>query len=86
MPKGKDRNYVSFWFWFLAPLVMMIPCVGIIMVFVWAFSGENESRKNFYKAMLAWWAIIIVVYAVLALAGATVVFHDQILHQSPAKK
>jgi hypothetical protein len=29
-------------------------CIGLIMIFVWALTGDNESRKNYYRALLAW--------------------------------
>jgi hypothetical protein len=34
--------------------VTAIPVIGVIMVFVWALTGENQSRKNYYRAILAW--------------------------------
>lgn len=43
--------------WVLA-LVMMIPCVNVIMMFVWAFSStEKKSKSNFFKAYLIFFAI-----------------------------
>ena len=52
-----ERNYVSFWFWFFALFVIAIPCIGPVMIIVWALAGENESRKNYFKAVLAWIAV-----------------------------
>lgn len=63
--------------WVLALVLMMVPCVNIIMMFVWAFSGsEKKSKSNFFKAYLIFFAIGmglmflfwigIVVFAVLA--------------------
>lgn len=66
---AKDKNYVSFWFWMLAMLVMALPCVGMIMIVVWAFAGENESRKNYFRALLAWFAIATVAWAVIMILG-----------------
>lgn len=62
-----DRNYVSFWFWFLAIFVTAIPCVGLIMIFVWAFVGENESRKNYFRALIVWGLIMLALWVVVAL-------------------
>lgn len=45
--------------------VTAIPVIGLIMVLVWAISGENESRKNYFRAILAW--ILILVAACVAL-------------------
>ena len=69
MQNDSDRNYVSVGFWMLAILVMAIPCVGWIMMFVWAFSGDNESRKNYFKAMLIWMLLIIGLVVALSMVG-----------------
>jgi hypothetical protein len=69
MAKGKDKNYVSFWFWMLALFVMTLPCVGTIMVLVWAFTGENESRKNFFRAAIAWFLLFTGFWTVVVMTG-----------------
>lgn len=47
--------------WLISLLVMMIPCVNIIMMFVWAFSSkEKKSKSNFFKAYLIFFAIMMV--------------------------
>lgn len=44
--------------WVLAMVLMMIPCVNIIMMFVWAFSNtEKKSKSNFFKAYLIFFGI-----------------------------
>ncbi len=44
--------------WVLALVMMMIPCVNVIMMFVWAFSStEKKSKSNFFKAYLIFFAI-----------------------------
>jgi len=46
--------------WLLAMLVMIIPVVGIIMIFVWAFSGgTNPSKKTYFQALLLWYLICV---------------------------
>lgn len=46
--------------WMLAMLLMMIPCVNIVMMFVFAFSKtEKKSKSNFFKASLIWFAIML---------------------------
>lgn len=51
--------------------VTAIPLIGLIMVFVWAFSGDNESRKNYYRAILMWVLVITLVTVGLIMAGGT---------------
>lgn len=47
--------------WLLVMLIMTIPCVNIIMMFVWAFSDTpgKKSRANYFKAQLLWVLICI---------------------------
>lgn len=50
--------------WVLTTFLMMIPCVGIIMTFVWAFGDTKNtkpSKSNYAKAMLIWYAVSIVI-------------------------
>ena len=63
MAKGRDKNFVSIWFWLLSMLVMAIPLVNIIMTLIWAFTGDNEARKNYFKA------VIVIVFLMVGLMG-----------------
>ena len=52
--------------WLITMLTMLIPCVNIIMAFVWAFSSkEKKSKSNYFKAWLIFMAIVIVLYIIL---------------------
>ena len=54
--------------WILTFLITSIPIVGFIMLFVWAFgSNTNESKSNWAKAALIWFAILIGIYILFAL-------------------
>lgn len=58
--------------WVLALVLMMIPCVNIIMMFVFAFSKtEKKSKSNFFKAYLIYFAIV---FALTLLFGMAIVF------------
>ncbi len=61
--------------WFLTMLIMCIPCVGLVMLFVWAFgSSTKKSKSNWAKAQLIWMAIGIVISIIFyAVAGAALV-------------
>ena len=49
--------------WIIALLVMCVPCVNVVMMFVWAFgSSTKKSKSNFFKAALIMYAIFIVLY------------------------
>lgn len=57
--------------WLITLIVLAIPCVNVIMYFVWAFGNGNENRKNFCRAGLIVMAIGIVLSLVLyAVVGA----------------
>lgn len=63
---------VTFGEWMITMLVMMIPCVNIVMMFVWAFGNGKKSKSNYFKAALVW-ALIGIVISILFMVifGAT---------------
>jgi hypothetical protein len=69
MYNDNDRNYVSIAAWMGMMLVTAIPVVGQIMVIVWAFAGENESRKNYFRAILVFFVLFIGLFVLLAMLG-----------------
>ena len=66
--------------WIILFLISMVPCVNIIMLFVWAFgSNTKTSKKNYCRASLIITAVILVIYfIVIAIAGASLmtIFND----------
>jgi hypothetical protein len=67
---NNDRNYVSVGGWMLMMLVTAIPVVGQIMIIVWAFAGDNESRKNYFRAILVFFVLFIGLFVLLAMLGS----------------
>ena len=67
--KGKDRNYVSSWCWFFAMFVMALPCLNVVMILVWALMGENQSRKNYFRALILWFLVWTLLWVVLMALG-----------------
>lgn len=50
----------------LLVLATFVPCIGIILMLVWAFGNtEKKSKANFCKAFLVVWLIKLAVYAIL---------------------
>lgn len=81
---GKDKNYVSIWFWLFALFVMALPCIGIVMIVVWAFVGENASRKNYFRALIVWGLVLTFFWVIIATLGLLPVVVKQIenwIHQ-----
>lgn len=65
--------------WMITWLIMLIPCVNIIMMFVWAFSKtEKKSKSNFFKAYLVFMGILLVFYLLIFMlfiaAGVSILF------------
>lgn len=52
--------------WLITMLIMMVPCVNIVMMFVWAFSKtERKSKANYFKAQLIFMGAILLIYLVI---------------------
>jgi len=51
-------------------LVTAIPVVGQIMIIIWAFAGDNESRKNYFRAILVFFVLFIGLFVLLAMLGS----------------
>ena len=39
------------------------------MLIIWAFTGENETRKNYSRAIIAWVVVLVVAVVVLQTMG-----------------
>lgn len=49
--------------WLITLLIMAIPLVGFIMLFVYAFSdNENLNKKNWAKAQLIFLAVVMALF------------------------
>jgi hypothetical protein len=47
--------------WVITLIIMAIPCVGLVMMFVWGFGKSgNTSRKNYCRATLIFAAVGII--------------------------
>jgi uncharacterized membrane protein YqjE len=80
MANGKDKNYISLWFWMFALLVAALPCIGVIMIIVWAFVGENESRKNYFRAIILLFFIFSAIWGGIVALGFWPLIIQQIQH------
>ena len=62
--------------WVLTILLTAIPCICIIMLFVWAFGDTKNtkpSKSNYAKASLIWMAIGIAISIVFSSAITAIV-------------
>jgi Na+-driven multidrug efflux pump len=67
MRDDQDDNYVSVGQWMLLILLPSIPVFGWILVIVLAFSGRNQTRKNYFRAWIAWILLAVVVLILIGL-------------------
>lgn len=61
-PSVETTITIGEWIW--TTILLAIPCVGLIMTFVWAFGDTKRtkpSKSNYAKAILIWYAISIVI-------------------------
>lgn len=66
---GEQGNYqldlepaVTMGEWLTSLLILIVPCVNIVMMFIWAFSKtEKKSKSNFFKAQLIFSLIMMVI-------------------------
>lgn len=64
-PAGYEKP-MSLGQWLITLIVLAIPCINIIMLFVWGFGSETQTtKKNFCRATLIFTAIGIVLYFIL---------------------
>lgn len=62
---GTFKQEVSVGDWMITLLITSLPLIGLIMLFVWAFGdGTNQSKKNWAKATLIWYAIGFVLFII----------------------
>ena len=73
---GNDTEQpMSYGEWMLTLLLLAIPCVNIIMLFVWAFSsGTPKSKSNFFKAYLIFAAIGLGIGLLISIVAGGAVF------------
>jgi len=63
-----ENKQMSVGDWVITMIIASIPLIGIIMLFVWAFGSDtNLSKKNWAKAILIFFGIIIVIYILILL-------------------
>lgn len=61
--------------WVLSMVLMMIPCVNIIFMFVFAFGkNEKKSKSNFFKAYLIVFGIMFALMFILWIFGVYAIF------------
>lgn len=61
--------------WMITILLTAIPCVGLIMLLLWAFGSNTlTTKKNYAKAMLIYMVIAIVLYVIVIVVFGAAMF------------
>lgn len=64
--QNMDTSPMSMGDWLLTILAAMIPCAGLVLYLVWAFSSTgNINRRNFCRAQLIIMAVVFVLYLII---------------------
>ena len=61
-----NQEVMSVGSWLITLLILAIPCVNIVMYFIWAFGNGNENHKNFCRAGLIFMLIAVVLSVLLS--------------------
>lgn len=67
----EEYRPISMWGYFGYQLLFSIPCVGFILLLVFALGGtKNVNLKNFARSYFCYFIIIAIIVAVLIFSGA----------------
>lgn len=74
METNEDTRVMTVGNWMITLLVLALPLINIIMYLVWALDNSgNANRRNFCRASLIWFAIMIgisiVIFGIMAVFG-----------------
>jgi hypothetical protein len=73
MENQQQQTVLSTREWVITLLIRIIPVVGFIMLFIWAFgNNENQNKANWAKASLIMMAIglVLVIFCMILFGGA----------------
>ncbi len=67
----EEYRPISMWGYFGYQLLFSIPCVGFILLLVFALGGtKNINLKNFARSYFCYFIIVAIIVAVLIFSGA----------------
>ena len=73
---ARESSPVSLGDWVITLIVLAIPIVGIVMMFVWGFSGSTHpSKQNYCRAVLILAAVFFVLWLLFAITFGAALFH-----------
>ena len=70
-----EHEHMTLGDWLITFLILCIPCVNLVMIFIWAFGSDvNPSKKTFFQAYLIIAAVVIAFYILMFAVGAAAGF------------
>lgn len=55
--------------WLITFLIQIIPLVGLVMLFVWAFGGDTHPSKKTWAQASLLWIVIMIILAIIFFAA-----------------
>ncbi|MBP3284385.1 MAG: hypothetical protein J6M02_02665 [Clostridia bacterium] len=69
----EEYKPISMWGYFGYELLFSIPCVGFIVLLVFAFGGtQNKNLKNFARSYFCWLILAIILVVLIFIFGGVV--------------
>ncbi|MDO5804088.1 MAG: ABC transporter permease [Clostridia bacterium] len=66
----EEYKPISMWGYFGYEILFSIPCVGLILLLVFAFGGtKNVNLRNFARSYFCFVILLVVLFAVFAMLG-----------------
>lgn len=73
--ENQDNSVMKVSDWFITLFIAAIPLVGLIMLLVWGFgSSTPQNKANWAKALLLWYLVLIILYALIAIVFGAAIF------------
>ncbi|MDR0352807.1 MAG: hypothetical protein LBI02_05510 [Opitutaceae bacterium] len=69
MTKHNDAGDVSIGYWMMALLISWIPLVNLVAVPILAFCAGDRTKRNFYRALIVWFLVVVLLQIALLLTG-----------------
>ena len=73
-----DEQYrpLSAWGYVGYSLLFCIPCIGLVLIIVFALSDNNFNRRNYARSYLCWMLIAVILLAIIMFSGLAPAFQS----------
>lgn len=76
--KTNHTEPVSTGYWMFAVFITALPLVNLIAIPVLAFAGSNSTKKNYYRAILAWMIVLLLAHVAFFAFGFGAIFYEHV--------